>query len=378
MEKINVAEILKDCPSGMELDCTMFENTFLERVEKNIEYPIVIRIGKTDIIRLTKDGCWNKYSNAKCIIFPKGKTTWEGFQRPFKDGDIIVTDDGDCSYIALYKGMRVSKQYKKYNYHAGIFSYGDIFTKNDWAYYSNPRLATEEEKQKLFQAIKDNGYKWNAETKTIEKLPKFKDGDIVATQNGIWIGIHKRMVGNAHEVYFAINHDCLIYNDNIFCFERLATEEEKQRLFDAIKAYGYKWNAETKTLEKLVEPKFKVGDIIKDKCNLKWKVTNENGHYYEVTLVLTDTSKLIEIKAQDDYELVPNKFGITTLKPFDKVLVRMCDTDIWECDIFSTYSDNYNCKFHCIGSYYNQCIPYEANKELLGTTKDCDEYYKNW
>ena len=31
-------------------------------------------------------------------------------------------------------------------------------------------LATEEEKEKLLQAIKDNGYKWNAETKTLEKL----------------------------------------------------------------------------------------------------------------------------------------------------------------------------------------------------------------
>ena len=60
------------------------------------------------------------------------------------------------------------------------------------------------------------------------------------------------------------------------------------------KTYAVFKNQETKT-DKLIEPKFKVGDIIKDKCNLKWKVTNENGHYYEVSLVLTDTSKLIEI-----------------------------------------------------------------------------------
>ena len=26
MEKINVAELLKDCPRGMELDCTMYED----------------------------------------------------------------------------------------------------------------------------------------------------------------------------------------------------------------------------------------------------------------------------------------------------------------------------------------------------------------
>ena len=34
-----------------------------------------------------------------------------------------------------------------------------------------------EEKQKLFDAIKENGYHWNSETKTLEKLPKFKVED---------------------------------------------------------------------------------------------------------------------------------------------------------------------------------------------------------
>ena len=46
--------------------------------------------------------------------------------------------------------------------------------------------------------------------------------------------------------------------------------------------------------------------------------------------------------------------------------------------MFSTYSDNYNTKFHCIGTYYNQCIPYEGNEHLLGTTNDCDDFYKTW
>ena len=25
-----------------------------------------------------------------------------------------------------------------------------------------------------------------------------------------------------------------------------------------------------------------------------------------------------------------------------------------------------------------QCIPYKGNEHLLGTTNDCDEFYKNW
>ena len=27
---------------------------------------------------------------------------------------------------------------------------------------------------------------------------------------------------------------------------------------------------------------------------------------------------------------------------------------------------------------YKQCIPYEGNEHLLGTTDDCDDYYKTW
>ena len=30
------------------------------------------------------------------------------------------------------------------------------------------------------------------------------------------------------------------------------------------------------------------------------------------------------------------------------------------------------------GSYYYQCIPYKGNEYLLGTTDDCDEYFKIW
>jgi hypothetical protein len=45
------------------------------------------------------------------------------------------------------------------------------------------------------------------------------------------------------------------------CLE-LATKEQRDLLFQTIKEAGYKWNEETKTLDKLIEPKFKVGDIV--------------------------------------------------------------------------------------------------------------------
>lgn len=76
MERINVAEILKECPKGMELNCVMFEDVTFERVDMGVHNSIVIDVAG-EKRRLTKYGCWSEYPNAKCVIFPKDKTTWE-------------------------------------------------------------------------------------------------------------------------------------------------------------------------------------------------------------------------------------------------------------------------------------------------------------
>lgn len=237
MEKLNIAEILKDCPKGMELDCTMYDSVQLKAVMIGDIYPIKIQTPE-GIISLTKNGCYSINPHCKCVIFPKGKTTWEGFQRPFKDGDVIVSDKGD---IHLLRTLDSS-----------------------------------------YCAFRVN---W------LNKLDRF-----------ITTGVH---------------------------VVRFATEEEKQKLFDAIKAGGYKWNAETKTLEKLEK----------------------------------------------------EKFDITTLKPFDKVLVRDTNGQVWTADLFSHVLDSIPrlpITFVCVARCPNQCIPYESNEHLLGTTINCDHYYKTW
>lgn len=73
---------------------------------------------------------------------------------------------------------------------------------------------------------------------------------------------------------------------------------------------------------------------------------------------------------------IPNKFDITTLKPFDKVLARDSNKDKWNIDFFAHYRDSG--EYQCMTFTKNQCIPYEGNEYLLGTTDDCDEYYKTW
>lgn len=53
-------------------------------------------------------------------------------------------------------------------------------------------------------------------------------------------------------------------------------------------------------------------------------------------------------------------------KPFDKVLVRDRDTDEWECNLFSRIDEEG--LYYCVSSWWMQCIPYEGNEHLLGTS----------
>lgn len=75
---------------------------------------------------------------------------------------------------------------------------------------------------------------------------------------------------------------------------------------------------------------------------------------------------------------VPNKFDINTLKPFDKVLVRGNVGQKWMIDFFCFFDNDKELPFVCVGHYVVQCIPYECNEHLLGTTEDCEDRYKLW
>lgn len=308
--KINIAKLLKDCPEGMELNCTMYDKVTLISVdnEEDIIFPIIVMRADGNPLALTKYGQYLDTDFAKCIIFPKGKATWEGFVPPckFKNGDILYvdcTDENDCKqydYILILDKI----------YNGKVYSYCHYYIPND-------------------------NFRHNLPVETYLTDAKYPI--------------------------------------------RLATEEEKQKLFDAIKENGYRWNFETKTLEKLIEPKFKVGDKIHNKTykDYIYEVLYFTDKGYKIKEINAEYSSFILFEEQDNYELIPNKFDISTLKPFEsKVLVRGANYDVWRPAIYGFADSN---KYYIIGGvYWQQCIPYEANKELLGTTDNCNEYYKTW
>ena len=227
----------------------------------------------------------------------------------------------------------------------------------------------------------------------------FVNGDIITSKaGGIVLFSHTQTHFECNNVVY---YHCLFYPPQKFelglnygigsvsdC--RYATEEEKQKLFQAIKNNGYKWNTETKTLEKLIVPKFKVGDKIRHK-------TTNKDDIYEISKVYDDSYGLdgftwmIYMKYQDNYELVPNKFDIFTLKPFDKVLVRNGKQDKWQIGLFSYLEEkklgidygSYTKYFKSVTTYnvnsdfYYYCIPYNDNTiHLVGTTKEAPEFYQ--
>lgn len=211
MERINVAELLRNCPKGMELDCTMYENVTFVRVDMSRkQFPIEIAVSGIRSKYLTKEGCFHDTTlspESKCVIFPKGKTTWKGFQRPFKDGDVVYVydeySDATFTYIAILK--QIGKGGQIYS-HCFYNCEDDIFSTHDYLCDDcNIRFATEEEKAKLFKAIRDNGYKWNEETKTLERVLKFKVGDRI-----------KQIGSDRYYIIKNIEFDRYILNNNQF------------------------------------------------------------------------------------------------------------------------------------------------------------------
>ena len=70
------------------------------------------------------------------------------------------------------------------------------------------------------------------------------------------------------------------------------------------------------------------------------------------------------------------KFDVNTLHPFDKILARDYQDELWSIELFSHKTGNI-----VRGLCHNWCyaIPFNENtKHLIGTREDCPDYYKWW
>lgn len=273
------------------------------------------------------DGRYYNYPESEPLLFPsKEMHDWEKFA--WKRGDALIRDG--CRVIF---DKWLDDTYTRFNAVHLITCSGGYFDKpwqNKYTPISNFitkywRKMTDLETKIYMESLeRECGGKLNLITLNIEKQPEFKDGDIVVAEEDnyydkvIFIAaikddiVSKALINVRYEDYE------VHYNEYRFGRNRslrLATEEEKQQLFDALAKEGKAWDAEKKMLIDL-KP--------------KW-----------------------------------------TPKPFDKVLVRDSKSSKWRANLFS--HKNIDEPYYCVYASWNYCIPYEGNEHLLGTTENVKE-----
>ena len=317
-EKINISEILKDKKNGLRLYSPIFGECAFCCVRNDTND---ICVKKHNGVKEFFDSKGLYYNTGEVMLFPsKSMRDWEKLS--WKRGDLLI---GDCGFVCIFKEWE-SDDYTRFN---GFYSnsrdgYEDVSNAETAKFVKLDNNAAYEYVREIERKL---GGILNLETLEIEKAQQeFKDGDalFVKCYDSAFIEIFKYSKNNG-DLYDRASLDTTnqildisgryrIGKDEITEI-RLATEAEKQQLFSALKKEGKAWDAEKKMI-----------------VNLKPKWTP---------------------------------------KPFDRVITRNDEDDIWTANIFS-HMDSHGeyVTIGCVGGYH-YCIPYnEETAHLLGTADD--------
>jgi hypothetical protein len=313
--KINIAKILKNKPEGTKLWTDMFGSVTL--------YVVTDACDAFQVKHHNKDPWFDEdgklYKEGVLCIYPsKSMRNWEKFS--WKKGDVLISD---CGFMCIFKEW-ASDDYTKFN-----GCYFDGMPNTETAKYSKV------DNNIAYGYIRDIenrcGGKLNLETLEIEKQTKFKDGDIVFMKgikggyfaNCIFILRSEYKDGDERAFYYAFYNADDKFTRAEYGYTRVhyslrpATVSEKLQLFDALAKKGKRWDAEKK----------KVVDLPK-KCEFK---------------------------------------------PFDKVICRDSDADIWKASFFSHYDERAYFPFFCNNCGYKYCLPYnDETAKLIGTTNNVE------
>lgn len=250
--------------------------------------------------------------------------------------------------------------------HVSTEGYGNRCFHHDGKYYDNGECM-------LFPSKK------NRDWSTLITTPIFKKGDVIVEERSEIIAIFNDTKIHSDVIeYCCLLHEfgkLIVNTDTGIGYTkncRLATKEEKERLYSALVKEGYFWNPQTEVVDKL---KFKIGDTVKN-ASYEGRIVSMDTNSYKIG---NPKGGYVYYWFQDKLKSVPDKFDITTLKPFDKVLVKRHSNAIWTPTFFGWFKQDEEYRFWCDGQLYRRCIPYnEETKHLIGTTDDCPEFYKTW
>lgn len=201
------------------------------------------------------------------------------------------------------------------------------------------------------------------------------DGDVLALNGKPFIYSHNKYGKNYCYIddcgQFRVNFN-LVLEGNCVC---PATKQERDLLFSKMREVGYEWDSDKKELHKIIEPKFKVGDKVIYKGKVR-TITRIVENYYEfdgwvASCRIEKQDELLSPAPKPHYDIANFHAGMP-------VLVRDDNSDEWNYLLFSHYRTKFSDHFFAGGSPWCQCIPFDGNEALLGTTDIPNEEYINW
>lgn len=316
-----------------------------------------------------------------------------------KDGDVLCCKSG---WICIFKTL---------NNHTNTFSSYCFMDSDKWffdrgfdghtldkkfinAYNGEIYPATKEQRDLLFQKMKEAYYKWDAGKKELKKVkPKFKIGDwIITPENKVLqiTSIGDTTYGfNNESHYWAICYcdeqcrfwtikdakdgDILANDHHILILKELVYDWSSNGTPYSVKAYcGIKPNGN-----------FEIGKDNWSFCGTLHIHPATKEQRDTLMKAMNDARYEWDMKKKELKKLVPNRFDPKTLKPFDKILVRRSNEnhDVWFPDFVSDPPDDTSNKTlcMCIMDDMAMVIPYnDETKHLVGTTDEAPEFYRYW
>lgn len=167
--KINIAEILKDCPKGMKLYSLIYGEVELSLIDDtNDNYPICIKTNLGSLVNFTKDGRYAiRFPTAECLLFPSSEMRdWTKF---FKRGDVIINIHNGCG--VLFEEW-VDDSYTSFKASICQLLSGKFAKRNKNVFFTKDfDKASDEQRDKFIADMKKYyGGKYNPETLQVESV----------------------------------------------------------------------------------------------------------------------------------------------------------------------------------------------------------------
>ena len=158
-ENLNLVEILKDCPKGTKLYCTIYGYVTLDYIDEGSGYPICIKHITGSTIRLTSDGKIFGIFCGECILFPsREQRDWSKFKLEKPKFDPKTLQPFDRVLVKVDSYWRIELFSNMYEYMGDIYyacargSYKECIPYND---ETKHLLGTRDEAPEYYRYWKD-------------------------------------------------------------------------------------------------------------------------------------------------------------------------------------------------------------------------------